>query len=114
MLAGFLGFLERGEGPSVEGQCPASLGQSDGSMTSNACAGSSDDRVLFHDVIYGALLCLPSFQGSTLGEDGLRKGFSSPGLLMTSLNWRRPLRQASRAFEVLAILVRQILTELIQ
>ena len=54
-LAGFLGFFERGEGPSVEGQCPASLGQSDGGMTSDACAGSSDDRVLFHDVISGAL-----------------------------------------------------------
>ena len=60
-LAGFLGFLERGEGPSVEGQCPASLGQSDGGMTSDACAGSSDDRVLFHDVICGALPMPPPF-----------------------------------------------------
>ena len=101
-LAGFLGFFERGEGPSVEGQCPASLGQSDGGMTSDACAGSSDDRVLFHDVISGALYASPHVHGSTLGDDGLRKGVQQAlAFSLTSLNFGGRARSGRRveAFE---------------
>ena len=57
-LAGFLGFFERGEGPSVEGQCPASLGQSDGGMTSDACAGSVMIACCFM-MLFVALSILP-------------------------------------------------------